>query len=137
MVPNNSSLTSPSVYVPPVPPAQPGQLYFGSCFEGQISSRTNVPSAIQNKQLVIHGCQLTLNFLSIVTTTSTCHRDTSRSFASTPALKHTGTCTHMQAHRKQIRLYLISVLALSHYTLIQMHKRTTRCTNKQGFKKKI
>lgn len=59
-----------------VPPGRPGWLYFGSCPEGQISSRTNVPSTFQNKQPVIHRCQLTLNFLSIATTTTICHHDT-------------------------------------------------------------
>lgn len=57
-------------------PARPGQLNFGSCPEGQISSRTNVPSAVQNKQPVNHRCQLTLNFLRIATTTTTSQYDT-------------------------------------------------------------
>lgn len=80
--------------------ACPGQLYFGSCPDGQISTRTNVPSAFQNKQPVIHRCQLTLNFLSIAT--AICHYDTV-SRAPTPqthaqmlACTHTCTNTHTQ-----------------------------------------
>lgn len=81
-----------------VPPARPGWLYFGSCPEGQISSRTNVPSTFQNKQPVIHRCQLTLNFLSIATTTTICHHDTAHR-APTPS-KHTHVRWHkcMHAH---------------------------------------
>lgn len=111
-----------------VPPGHPGWLYFGSCPEGQISSRTNVPSTFQNKQPVIHRCQLTLNFLSIATTTTICHHDTAHRAPTPSKHTHAGTSACMRAHRRthKIRYYLISQLILnwSHALQIRMHTQT-------------
>lgn len=76
----------------------PFSFYFGSCPEGQTSSRTKVPApAFQNKQPETRRCQLTLNFLSIATTATTmCHRGSV--LQRPPTRTYSGTSACMRAH---------------------------------------